>query len=524
MAPGETTAWADFAYEHREYNERMFRRAQQAITPTSIAEVDRNMERNWHALDAGQRSYYLERSKKLVPSPGINKHEHRAFWCFYYDMYYSRLESRGNDPHVDIVTTEAFTDETIFAWQRMKHWHKTPFIHRIASGIDHYPIPFIPGYREASLHQFQPGKSSSPPVVKGEETALSAPPAATPETQGSESSGSRSLSQEPLQSDQEEDPEPAQTQGSQAVQEEDAVRLSMTELFSGRTSEELEKSVDRGVEMLQQIRQTLGSQPSQDSSQWLQTIDNVQKQAIRTKTVVGVVGPTGAGKSFVINAMLDEERLVPTNCMRACTAVVTEISNNQEDIQYRAEVEFIGRQDWAKELRVLFQDLLDGSGEVSRECTNEESDAGVAYAKIRAVYPRLTREDMKNATIDYLMQHGNVNCLGTDRKLENDDPLVFYKKLQHYVDSKEKSTAKDKNDKEKRVREMEFWPLIKVVRLYVKAPALATGAVIVDLPGVHDSNQARAAVAQNYMKACTGLWIVAPITRAVDDKSAKTLC
>lgn len=31
---------------------------------------------------------------------------------------------------------------------------------------------------------------------------------------------------------------------------------------------------------------------------------------------------------------------------------------------------------------------------------------------------------------------------------------------------------------------MEFWPLIKVVRIYTKADALITGAVIVDLPGV----------------------------------------
>lgn len=57
----------------------------------------------------------------------------------------------------------------------------------------------------------------------------------------------------------------------------------------------------------------------------------------------------------------------------------------------------------------------------------------------------------------------------------------------------------------------------------MKSPALSTGAVIVDLPGVHDSNAARAAVAENYMKECTGLWIVAPITRAVDDKAAKSL-
>lgn len=40
---------------------------------------------------------------------------------------------------------------------------------------------------------------------------------------------------------------------------------------------------------------------------------------------------------------------------------------------------------------------------------------------------------------------------------------------------------------------------------------------------VHDSNAARAAVAESYMKQCSGLWIVAPINRAVDDKAAKSL-
>lgn len=62
-----------------------------------------------------------------------------------------------------------------------------------------------------------------------------------------------------------------------------------------------------------------------------------------------------------------------------------------------------------------------------------------------------------------------------------------------------------------------------VYRIHVKSPALSTGAVIVDLPGVHDSNAARAAVVENYIKQCTGLWIVAPINRAVDDKAAKNL-
>jgi hypothetical protein len=52
------------------------------------------------------------------------------------------------------------------------------------------------------------------------------------------------------------------------------------------------------------------------------------------------------------------------------------------------------------------------------------------------------------------------------------------------VDSKEKST----NDNKKQGREIEYWPLIKVVKIYTKSDALSTGAVVVDLPGVHDSN------------------------------------
>ena len=52
--------------------------------------------------------------------------------------------------------------------------------------------------------------------------------------------------------------------------------------------------------------------------------------------------------------MLEEERVVPTNCMRACTAVVTEISYNYEEEPYRAQIEVISLADWEMELKVLF--------------------------------------------------------------------------------------------------------------------------------------------------------------------------
>lgn len=50
---------------------------------------------------------------------------------------------------------------------------------------------------------------------------------------------------------------------------------------------------------------------------------------------------------------------------------------------------------------------------------------------------------------------------------------------------------------------------------------LSSGAVVVDLPGVRDANAARGAVAEKYMKSCNAVWIVADITRAVDNRTAK---
>ncbi|EAA33384.2 hypothetical protein GE21DRAFT_6469 [Neurospora crassa] len=282
----------------------------------------------------------------------------------------------------------------------------------------------------------------------------------------------------------------------------------------------LERAVRVGVKALEGLKGPLEAAKNlEDTSaaQWLKLINDVQSRAKPTRTIVGVVGNTGAGKSSVISAVLDEERLLATNCMRACTASPTEISyNDSKDPNelYRAEVEFITSAEWLKELQELYSDLLDGSGEVSRESSNEDSEAGIAYAKIKAVYPRLVKDTMpKHSPVELVNQPSVRNVLGTTRKLQATTASGLYRQLQSYVDSKEKNTDKS----------IEYWPLIKVVRIYTKASVLSTGVCLVDLPGVQDSNAARAAVAANYMKACTGLWIVAPITRAVDDKTAKSL-
>ncbi|KAI0502901.1 hypothetical protein F5B22DRAFT_631257 [Xylaria bambusicola] len=301
---------------------------------------------------------------------------------------------------------------------------------------------------------------------------------------------------------------------------------ALERLCNNEAPDTLENAVSVATGFLDQLQDALTTCESPEVDVWNETIVGLQARTAPTRTVVGVVGDTGAGKSSVINALLDEERLLPTNCLRACTASPTEVSFNYSDDPqelYRAEVEFISADDWIRELQILFTDLLDGSGQIARDATKTETDAGIAYAKVKAVYPQKTRDMLAQASPQDLANEPAIRAiLGTTKKLAKETAQGLYQGLQHYVDSKEKSTG-TVGKKGKPDTSMEYWPLIKVVRIFTKADALSTGAVVVDLPGVQDSNAARAAVAVNYMKSCTGIWVVAPITRAVDNQTAKSL-
>ncbi|KAG6360022.1 hypothetical protein INS49_011078 [Diaporthe citri] len=283
---------------------------------------------------------------------------------------------------------------------------------------------------------------------------------------------------------------------------------------------ELEAGVQVGIRLLEGLKTALNAYGAGNpqAAQWLQYIQQVEETAKPARTVIGVVGATGAGKSSVINAVLDEERLVPTSGLRACTASATEISYNHSDDPnelYRAEVEFISAEQWYRQLNTHLEDLIDGNGNISRDCNNPDTEAGVAYSKIKAVFPHMTKEQIVRRASDpaAMAQEPSIcTVLGSVRLLGATSSADLYDELQQYIDSKEKTSS-----------QMEYWPLIKVVRIYCKAAALSTGLVLVDLPGVEDSNAARSAVSDSYIKVCNGLWITARIDRAVSDKTAQKL-
>jgi GTPase SAR1 family protein len=289
----------------------------------------------------------------------------------------------------------------------------------------------------------------------------------------------------------------------------------------------LESQVRAGLPFVVSLEETL-TKHSSGAESWMKRVEKLKNAGDRPRTVIGILGSTGVGKSSIINALLEEEQFVPTNSRRACTAVVIEISYNHDNgPKYRAEVEFISVDDWKREVRLFFQELEDHDSQDGRSGLN--SDVAVAEAKLQAVYG-MNREELIQHTVDDLAEDPKViSVLGPMIRILEDDPKAFRQHIKKYLDSGDRAQigrtprSKATVDQTEAANNMQLWPLIRVVRLYVKSVILSTGVSIVDLPGLQDSNAARAKVAKSYLEQCSSLWIVAPITRAVDDRTARIL-
>ncbi|KAK4123389.1 hypothetical protein N657DRAFT_664403 [Parathielavia appendiculata] len=209
-------------------------------------------------------------------------------------------------------------------------------------------------------------------------------------------------------------------------------------------------------------------------------------QAALQRTVVGVVGSTGRRKSSAINA---------TECLIAYN------DSEREDGRYRAEVYFICREDWVKELRVLCDDMHTDQSSFDMEQPSSDSSAAIAQDKIRSVYPFLKSDEVKKTRFDI---HGLRFASATAEH--------FLGLLERFIDSKEKTRGR-KTD----LGAMKYWPLIKAVKVFVRSPILKSGLLTwIQMPLALSSHPI-------YIQDCSGLWVVAPITRAAGGRFAHNL-
>jgi len=238
--------------------------------------------------------------------------------------------------------------------------------------------------------------------------------------------------------------------------------------------------------------------------QWQKQLKEIISDAPkRPEVAISLVGGTGAGKSTLVNALL-EARVLPVGNMKACTAAISEVSYS-EGGTYSAEVEFVPRSAWLQEVEALVGDLKDASDRQLLSPDDEPRSAEPTYLattardKLWTVYGT-SGENPAHLNINALKEPPEIKT-ALDRGAESiasADLDEFRKQVAHYLDS-----------------EHRFWPIVKTVKIRGPFLALECGAKLIDLPGLNDPNEAREEITREYLKSCRYVWIVFEVKRAL---------
>ncbi|XP_025762007.1 nuclear GTPase SLIP-GC isoform X2 [Oreochromis niloticus] len=228
------------------------------------------------------------------------------------------------------------------------------------------------------------------------------------------------------------------------------------------------------------------------------------------RELVGVFGKTGAGKSSLINAIIEEKNLLPSGSVSACTSVMIKVEANMQGSNYEADIEFITPEEWKDELWSSYQFLGD-----NEDC---EMDVDNDYHDISEKFSALYGEEWKGKSSEDLMDgkyfkeipeflQGRRKILSCESAKELSARCVKYTRS----DSKQGS-GKD-------VKKW-YWPLVKCVTVRVPNNDFLQHVTLVDLPGNGDRNKSRDKMWKQIVENCSTVWIVTEINRVIAEKEA----
>ncbi|KAJ5021270.1 Dynamin family-domain-containing protein [Bipolaris maydis] len=258
---------------------------------------------------------------------------------------------------------------------------------------------------------------------------------------------------------------------------------------------------------------------------------NLGRQELPSSRIVGMIGDSAVGKSSLINSLLDKPNLANSSGNgTACTCTVTEYVYHDSD-EYKIQVQYFDRD----ELEHQFKDLLSAyrntedphdsleSGQQNKEDLQENKEALVQKANLarqtfEAIFTSYLKEDPEALSREGFSPTIEKMMLWVRELLPESKHEESFATLQECADRLIILTSGAGNSFPSSQSGMR-WPLIKSMKVFLRAVILSKGLTLADVPGLRDSNPVRSRITERYIRQCDQIFAVLPIQRAADDKS-----
>ncbi|NXX38914.1 SLIP GTPase, partial [Tricholaema leucomelas] len=235
---------------------------------------------------------------------------------------------------------------------------------------------------------------------------------------------------------------------------------------------------------------------------------------------VGLFGSTGAGKSSLLNAIIDKNFFLPVSGFAACTSCVVQVNTSQSRL-YEAKIHLLTDEAWGiflflplkwkQSLSRLLQrawkdELKNLVALVDVDSDEDDSERKEAVSKISAIYG----EEAETKSYEELCRMKPVVSIPSSRCITlretNDEDLS--KKMEPYIRI-QSIAAGARGEASTEDGKASLWPLIKNVEVTVpRLQVVPEDVIFVDIPGMGDFNSKRDAMWKENINKCSIIWVV----------------
>ncbi|KAK4249146.1 hypothetical protein C7999DRAFT_39705 [Corynascus novoguineensis] len=237
-----------------------------------------------------------------------------------------------------------------------------------------------------------------------------------------------------------------------------------------------------------------------------------------TRTV-GLVGDSGAGKSSLLNSLLDFHGLARTsNSGAACTCVVTEYRHH-DSADFVVDVVVFTEDELQDQFRNMvhayrYNYFHSADMESQEERLHWADQAKLASDTFKAMFgDRFTADLLCSVNSETRIVRTLLRWAVDSSPIRDIDKHAVKNSLEDCSELLMKLTSDHGA-----AHGPAHWPYIKNISVHLDSYIVSKGLVLVDLPGLRDLNSARRNITERYLLDCDEIFIICPIGRAVTDE------